>query len=204
MGQPGPFSPSLSSPVSSLTFGKTQMSSNRENFRLWYENILGNLYGNGDAGFAILIIALPLLERYLRQKSGIYEAAHLTPRFYQELRQIFPAIPDDDTANKFWHVFRNGLLHQVTLSQSNRNGVRMPDAWLSSHVDAISIGTNGEFWVHPSKFASIVVNIIENDFATFEGRGSTSHPFPIVDILTDGTGCIPQTGVPPPDADWKF
>jgi hypothetical protein len=171
------------------------MSTNSQNFKLWYSDILTSLFANGDAGFAILIIALPLLERYLREKSGVHEGK-LGPKFYFELRQVFPALKDDVNAEKFWHVYRNGLLHQVTLSRKNRSG-DMPLAWLSSEVDAITIRSGGDFWVHPVKFASIIVSTINGDFATFEGENSFNHPFPVVDALSDGTGVVWQNIIPP-------
>ena len=171
------------------------MSHNRENFRLWYSRILEELYRDGNAGFAILIIALPLLERYLREKSGVHEAVQLDTRFYSALRQIFPALQDDVTATHFWHIYRNGLLHQVTLSQS-RGRVSMPDAWVSSKVAAVTVDQNGDFWVHPAKLAKIVVDTIEADFTTFEGGSSISHPFPVVHAISDGTSSVPLINIP--------
>jgi hypothetical protein len=175
------------------------MSTNHDNFNLWYADILDGLYHNGDAGFAILIIALPLLERYLREKSGVHEG-NLDSNFYSELRMVFPALKDEATAQEFWHVYRNGLLHQVTLSQKNKRGVSMPEAWLSSKVAAVEIGQNGDFWVHPAKFAKLVVSTIKRDFTIFEGESSPNHPLPEFCPITDGTGCAqlddpPATGV---------
>src|SRR5260370_33667137 len=98
------------------------MSTHVHNFKYWYSDILNRLYANGNAGFVILMIAFPLLERYLREKSGVHEA-YLTDPFYDELRRVFPVLPDNAVAGQFWQVYRNGLLHQVTLSQQNRKGL---------------------------------------------------------------------------------
>ncbi|MDD2763691.1 MAG: hypothetical protein PHE83_06920 [Opitutaceae bacterium] len=172
------------------------MSTNRQNYELWYAKILRDLSGNGDAGFAILLISLPLLERYLREKSGVYEGS-LNSNFYLKFRQIFPAIQDDATAEKFWHVYRNGLLHQVTLSRKNRSGLSMPDAWLSSEVASVTVDAQGDFWVHPAKFAEIVLSTIEGDFTMFEGGSSPNHPFPVVSGISNGTGAVPPYDIPP-------
>lgn len=121
------------------------------------------------------MISFPLIERYLREKSGVHEG-QLNDSFYSELQTIFPALADQETAKQFWHVYRNGLLHQVTLSLKDRKGIKMPTGWLHQDVDLLSIDTSGDFWVHPTKFAKKVIEVIENDFATFEGCHSNSHP----------------------------
>src|SRR5665213_484930 len=119
------------------------MPTHLHNFRCWYSGILDSLYTNGNAGFVILMVAFPLLERYLREMSGVNEG-ELTDRFYDELRRVFPVIPDNSIARQFWQVYRNGLLHQVTLSQQNRRGLRMPEGWLSGNVAAITIDASGD------------------------------------------------------------
>jgi hypothetical protein len=176
------------------------MSIHVRNFKCWYSDILNGLDANGNAGFVILMVAFPLLERYLREKSGVHEG-DLTDPFYDELRHVFPALPDNAVARQFWQVYRNGLLHQVTLSQQNRQGLQMPDGWLSSHVDALTIDASGDFWVHPAKFAKTVIQMIETDFTTFEGQHSVSHPLPVVHVTSSGTSSVqlppvPPTGVP--------
>ena len=49
------------------------MSETLEDFTRWDKKPLNVLYDYTDAGFPILMITLPLLERYLRQKSGVCE-----------------------------------------------------------------------------------------------------------------------------------
>lgn len=115
--------------------------------RAWYSGILEGFYSNENAGFVILMISFPLIERYLREKSGVHEG-QLNDSFYSELQTIFPAIADQETAKQFWHVYRNGLLHQVTLSLKDRKGIKMPTGWLHQDVDLLSIDTSGDFWVH--------------------------------------------------------
>ena len=180
------------------------MSANQENFRIWYARVLEYLSKDGHAGFAMLMIAFPILERYLREKSGVHEG-NLNDKSYDELRAVFPMLVDKKMASDFWHVYRNGLLHQVTMSQQNRAGLRMPDGWLSGDAEMISVDGSGSFWVHPAKFSFRVIEVIDADFATFEGAHSVNHPLPVVHhamgatatpTLAYTTFTAPPTGTP--------
>jgi hypothetical protein len=152
--------------------------SHADNFKSWYSDILAGLYSDSEAGFVILMVAFPLLERYLRSKSGDHEE-RLTCAFYDELRGVFPVLRDTTTAKQFWQVYRNGLLHQVTLSQRDRKMVRMPDGWVSTaSPHAIEVDASGNFSVHPKQFANTVIGMITGDFTTFEGKGSRNHALP--------------------------
>lgn len=165
------------------------MNQNLNNFRSWYVNILNELYSKEDAGFTILMISFPLLERYLREKSGVHEG-NLNDSFHNELQTVFPALTTLETAKQFWHVYRNGLLHQVTLSMKDRKGIQMPTSWLHKEVDILKIDNSGDFWVHPVKFAKKVIEVIENDFTTFEGQHSANHPLPRIHPITLGTSTM--------------
>ena len=153
------------------------MSDSRENFDAWFVNVLESLYPRREAGFVILMIAFPLLERYLRQRVGLpAEDDRLNSQFFDELRKLFPKLCDREQARDFWQVYRNGLLHQGTFSQQ---GVT---CGLASHdiAETISIDQNGNFCVHPVLFAKQVLGQIVNDFATFEGA---STPAPALSIV---------------------
>jgi hypothetical protein len=146
----------------------------RENFESWFVNVLDSLYPRREAGFVILMTALPLLERYLRQRAGL-PAEGVTinnPRFYDELRTIFPVLRDRNQAQHFWKVYRNGLLHQGTFSQQS------VISGLASHdiAESICIDQNGNFCVHPVLFAKRVLEQIANDFSTFEGASTAAPP----------------------------
>lgn len=164
------------------------MNEHRKNFNNWFKNILATLYSNREAGFVILMVAFPLLERYLREKSGVHEGK-LNDDFYHKLSSLFPELVTKDKAFQFWQVYRNGLLHQVTFSKQMKKGIKMPDGWVSSDVAILSIDNNSNFWVHPAKFAQRVVQTVEDDFATFEAGHSANHPLPKVhrDLLMAGT-----------------
>src|SRR3990172_4885289 len=95
---------------------RLRMDIHRTNFVAWYQATLDLLYPHRDAGFAILLIAFPLLERYLRQKTGLTSDQNLSNAFFDELTQLFPTLKSNATARNFWQIYRNGLLHEITLS----------------------------------------------------------------------------------------
>ena len=131
------------------------------------------------AGFPQMLIIMPLLERYLRYKSGIAEADKLDDRFFRELRAMFPVLKSDDDAKDFWQIFRNGLLHQATLSKKPKpSGARPPGA-LSFEVDLIlRDAPTDAFIVNPCHLAGTVLSAIQRDFATFEASSGTRYPLP--------------------------
>jgi len=173
------------------------MNDNLKNFKEWYVNILQGLYCKRDAGFIILMVAFPLLERYLREKSGVYEGTlknkNNKSMFYSELIAILPKLGDQKTARQFWDAYRHGLLHQVTLSLKKRQ-INKRIVWKVTHDigGILHRHSNGDFFIHPVNFAKKVINVIENDFSTFEGQHSPDHPLPTVQqegptILGTGT-----------------
>ena len=162
------------------------MSENLNNFRRWFDDVLRDLSSKEHAGFAILMIAFPLLERYLRERSGTHES-NLNATFFDELLVLFPMLETTHKARQFWQVYRNGLLHQCTLSKKNYRGVQMPTGWLHSDAEMIQVNPDNGFTVHPAKFGCEVMKIICEDFHTFEGQHSTGHPLPRINPGTLGT-----------------
>jgi len=163
------------------------MKENYENFIRWFKEPLSSLYKNPHAGFAIVILSLPILERYLREKSGVCEQVKLDDRFHQEFLKMFPSVKDMAAARKFWTVYRHGLLHQATL--------KAHDTVLSAavHGGAAEIECDGKvFTVSPVKFSEHVVNTIEGDFATYEGAGSPKHSLSEVSTSTGRSGYNPD------------
>lgn len=158
------------------------MKSALDNFRSWYKSVLTRLYPDRDAGFVILMTAFPLLERYLRQKVKLGNKAALDDKFFNQLVNFFPALLSKDNAKNFWQVYRNGLLHEVTLSTENRKGTGMPTGWLSHDRPSIEIEQDGSFLVNPVDFTERVLAIIEADFSTFETNILPSvDPLPTVE-----------------------
>jgi len=157
------------------------MSADYENYRSWYANLLPKLYPCRNAGFAILMVVFPLLERYLRQKNRLGPKDDPSDGCMDDLGNIFPALSDHRTARNFWNVYRHGILHQVTLSRQNRSGSTLPVGWLSHDKRvAILIESDGNFWVHPVLFSKKILQTIEEDFKTFEGTSAASTRLPTV------------------------
>ena len=133
------------------------------------------------------MVTMPLLERYLRQKVELPLRGSLNETFYKELTGLFPELRDVGTAKKFWHVYRNGLLHEVAMSSQNGTSSPMLVGSLSHDIPNIAIDLDGGFWLHPCDFAKRVVQAIENDFASYE-RDSLVERLPTVKTLTPGFG----------------
>jgi hypothetical protein len=146
-----------------------------DNFKFWYKDVMIRLFADRDAGFVILMTVFPLLERYLRQKVKLGNKAPLNDRFHDQLVNCFPELVCKDNAKNFWQVYRNGLLHEVTLSTEDRKGKGMPTGWLSNDKPSIEIELDGSFFLNPVDFAKRVLTLIEDDFSTFE---TTTHPSP--------------------------
>ena len=162
------------------------MNENRANFEKWFKGPLNTLYKNIDAGFIIVIISLPILERYLRQKSRLYEKTKYSRDFYKEFMEIFPSVTSITTARKFWRIYRHGLLHQATLKKESSVMTVTAGVHDSASEITYSYDSNGEqFVVSPKKFSERVISTIESDFDTYEGKGSSSHTLPEV---LQGTG----------------
>jgi hypothetical protein len=154
------------------------MSSNYDNFNAWFKDILEVLYSNRNAGFAILMVALPLLERYLREKSGIHEGNYYdnNDNFYKELAVVFPDLKCVQDAKDFWQAYRNGLLHQVTISKKRKSNINISYVGVSHDLTTIVSKNWNYFLVNPVKLAKHVIEIIEKNFFAFEGHHSTLHP----------------------------
>lgn len=163
------------------------MGKDYDNFIKWFKEPLECLYKNEHTGFAIVMLSLPLLERYLRQKSRVYENQNLDPRFYQEFLKMFQLGTDEAVARKFWAVYRHGLLHQATLKAY---GAVLGAA---VHGGAAEIEFKGDiFTVSPVKFSEHVIRTIEGDFGTYEGPDSPNHPPPWVDESSGRSGWNPD------------
>jgi hypothetical protein len=176
------------------------VATSRENFRSWFVNVLEALYRHREAGFVILMTAFPLLERYLRQRSGIpAETDRLSDRFYDELRRLFPQLPDRNKAKIFWTICRNGLLHQATFSEQRAS---FGHYGFASHdlEEAIIIDQDGNFGVQPVYFAKQVLENIDKDFGTYEGAASAAPPLSAVTpydyYVGHTTHTITGTGLP--------
>ena len=136
------------------------MTDANDNFQKWFVAPLRLLNADGHAAFAVLMIAFPLLERYLRQKSGTHEA-NLGDAFFDEFHNIFK-VPSRDLVPRLWQCYRNGLLHQATFSKRTRGGQVMPDSFITCGVDLIEYDAQcGAFFVNPKAFSERIINEIQ-------------------------------------------
>jgi hypothetical protein len=168
------------------------LTPSEKNFQSWYSDVIRSLCDDRGAGFVLLLITLPLLERYARQKLGLSPQENLTDRspFYDELVNLVPELGTRDDALNFWRVYRNGLLHAVTLSSETRGGgIKLPASAVSHDKSAcFLIDPHGGYWLNPALFAKRVLNIIESDFKTFEIGLHAAIAFPQVYDNTVGPG----------------
>jgi len=167
------------------------MTDNMNNFVRWFKEPLAQLYTNIDAGFIVLMASLPLLERYLRQKSGVHEE-RLTDDFYREFVVLFPSVRDTDNARKVWTLFRHGLLHQGTIKIITGKGDTTLAVGVHNNANEIEISGYSSAGltvkVSPMKFSEKVIAAIERDFSTFESPDSPNHPLAKVDSNTGVSG----------------
>jgi hypothetical protein len=175
------------------------VNSNYNNFQSWFVLPLKKLFSEKDSGFIILMVIFPILERYLRQKIRLPTDQALNPEFYKELVKLFPILQDDQVARQFWQIYRNGILHEVTLSQMDRKKTPMPIGWISpKYQAAVAIESDESLWINPIVFAQRIIQIIETDFSTFEGPNSLTSQLPVVvDLINtqkSGNGSSPYLG----------
>lgn len=138
---------------------------NRVHFDRWFKQQIDKLVEDRDAGFVLVMVTFPLLERYLRQKTG---APPKSPFYVSGLLNVLPELRTRQDAERFWRVYRHGLLHNVTMSETSHG--------LTHDLDIVEIQQDGKVWLNPVLFARRVLATIENDFEVFE----KGHPIPTV------------------------
>jgi len=103
---------------------------------------------------------------------------------------IFPVLRDAATAMQFWNIYRNGFLHQATLSTCTRTSATLPVGWLTHDIaDAIQIKSDSSFCVHPVLFSETIVREIEKDSAVFAGVAAGAPALATVANLDPVTIC---------------
>lgn len=163
--------------------------SDRENFELWVGGPLEAMLAQPHAGFVVAMVAFPVLERYLRGKSG---AAPDKPGFQAALVEVIPELRNTQAAGTFWFMFRHSLLHYA--------GFQQPNYGFVSSAELVSVSERGEVWMNPQLFGERVLETVRVDFATYE-RGKV--PLPRVHHTDDGAAANPPyspywgTSVPP-------
>ncbi|MDP2922160.1 MAG: hypothetical protein Q8O30_00360 [Candidatus Omnitrophota bacterium] len=157
------------------------MNTNKRNFTIWFKNAIIVLQKRRAFGYPLLCISFPLLERYLREKSKNFQSGSLNENFHKEFLKLFPEALSLDDAKKIWKAYRNGILHQVAPS---RVGPRGKQTAVSHDCSIIAYDKkNNLVVINPKKFSQRVIEIIEKDFSTYEGKNSPDHPLPKVRLI---------------------
>jgi hypothetical protein len=156
------------------------MDQDRANFRAWYTDALELLYPRRDAGIAVFMIALLLLERYLRRANGRAADDELNAGCWRTLRALFPTLTSDQTADDFWTACRQGFVHQASMSLRAKGARSSPPVSLTHDIviDPVTVNADGSFVIHPVLFSKWVVRTIEQDFAVFAGSATPAVAMP--------------------------
>jgi len=97
-------------------------------FNRWYKTPLTELekIPDGDGGFVVLAVSCFLYERYVR---NFLKNKKLNPVHRLRMERIsIDFNTDKNTAEKFWDVIRNGLLHHGTPKQKDKG--KMLPGWV--------------------------------------------------------------------------
>lgn len=157
----------------------------RVRFHLWYRSVLEKMFDDQNAGFAILMITLPLLERYSFGKTGGRADGKLGEPEKKVIMGLFPEIKYLSQVGLLWKAYRHGLLHQVTLFSGQK-----PVGWVNHDIpNALEIDGK-RMVIHPAKFAQRVLEVIENDFETFCGKDQIGNleKLPVVRKMESPSG----------------
>jgi len=169
------------------------MTNSEAEFRKWFVDSLSPLRPCGDSGFIFLLVAIPILERYLRRKSRCADGQDLNDAFFEELSKFLGGVRGQE--REFWNCYRNGLLHHVTFAQTK--WMRKEKEWRDLPKVAISghdprpvyfDQAKNEFYVNPVAFFDLVTATVLADFATYESDGVTKYSLP---SISDPSGAIP-------------
>lgn len=170
-------------------------------FRRWFVESLRPLRKNANAGFIFVLVAFPLLERYLRRKSRCPDGENLTEEFFNRLGLLFDGIAGNE--REFWDCYRNGLLHQATFPQAKlvkKTGIwtQLPDAGISGHDPrpVYFLQETTQFFLNPISFFDNVTEAILRDFDTYEKSATTHFSLPSVyDYLGTLSDTVPTINV---------
>jgi hypothetical protein len=159
------------------------MANSEADFRKWFVESLDPVQKNGNAGFIFVFVAFPLLERYLRRKSGCPDGQNLTENFFKHFALLFKDIAGNE--HEFWDCYRNGLLHQATFPQSKldkKTGIwtSLPDAGISGYDPrpVYFLPETRQFFLNPISFFDTVTKAILGDFGTYEKSATTHYSLP--------------------------
>ncbi|MDM7912275.1 MAG: hypothetical protein QUS09_04185, partial [Methanotrichaceae archaeon] len=157
-------------------------------FKRWYADILEKMYPDRDAGFAIMLITIPILERYIRCKFNLPRGGNIREKGKKAIYQVFPELGSLEAIGNLWDALRNGLLHQLTFFSETLANDQLPIVRLTHDTSvAIRCEDDKSISVHPVFFAERAIQLVMEDFATFNRDDVDSiTPLPAVFSLNPG------------------
>ena len=185
---------------------------NLKNFHQWIRDPIKLLSQQKHNGFAVSMIAFPVLERWIRGKVGIKNRRLREDdgeRFYNELAIQFGALRDPEdgsfpnVAKAFWELFRHGILHQATFSTKPIK-ICIDEKWVSCAfvelgVPIVTQHPPPSFQLDPYSFAKTVLSIVERDFNFYEAADPDHHN--LATVANDTTHSWIQAMVEPRSKD---
>ena len=165
----------------------SEQATSRENFEAWFGVPLRRLMRDPGSGLAVIMVAFPLLERYLRQRA---KSEPNKPPFNKELLGALPELGNLRNANLFWSIYSHGLLHHVAFSRGT---------YLLSHDKPIvEVRKDGAVWLNPNLFAKRVLKVIRDDFSTFDRGIALPRAIPVAAPVSRGVAYLPYVGTGTP------
>lgn len=151
------------------------MSEDYEHFNQWFVVPLRTLekLPNGQGGFVALGAACFLYERYAKALLQTEGKKSGTPQLLSQIASDFSV--DKATAEAFWDVIRNGVLHQGMPLQKNHGNKTLPSwAFHYSYPPMALEDVNGKPFlkVQPWKFMNRVLELCEDHFDLLQSSGS--------------------------------
>jgi hypothetical protein len=150
------------------------MTRDHDYFQLWYVeplHALENMQG-GHAGFIALATACFLYERYAT--AALSAQGHRADREAKVNQLASDFGIDHETADIFWDVVRDGLLHQG-MPMQKKQGKALPKwAFYHDYPPLALENIRGELWlkVQPWKFMNKVLGIWDSNFELLAQNGS--------------------------------
>jgi hypothetical protein len=132
----------------SMSQPQTPPSQDRRHFEEWFGSHLERLICDPTAGFICAMVAFPLLERYLRPVS---KGEPSSRAFNDALLQFMGELGTVEGADRFWGVYRHGLL-------------------LSHETEIVAL-QGDRFCMNPAKFAKRVLEKIRLEFDEYARPG---------------------------------
>jgi hypothetical protein len=159
------------------------MPTDRERFDLWYASPLRFIkeeLTDGRAGFVVLGTACFLYERYAVASLKVQDKEGGLKGVVRQLASDFDV--GEETADVFWDVIRDGMLHQGMPKRRDRGKGVLPRRGFNHDYPIMALGHDDDgkpfLFVQPFKFMDRVLELWENNFDLLQ----SSADFPWANI----------------------